>query len=257
VNLGFRLDPSGELTRDGRPVHTRPRRLSELLAVSGSFPPYLADSVAAEAAVSAGNDPVLYRALRQASPPRTHGDFVVQADLIAYQPGELPGGEPIRSTGHWNLPAQLEVFQTISGRVAMLVVGPDYAYVQQCGPGQAMAVPFGVWHVSYVVSGPALVFNISANLAAAGDAGDKYERGEAPAVTLCRRAGRLLAVGPGPTPAGPPRVDWLSHWLPPGSSLAEQHRRAPVQAWLALAEAARAAERNHWPTRDGFEPSWS
>jgi len=256
MSVDFGFDPAGELTRDGCPVPTLARRLDELLAIGPACPPYLADREAAETAVRAGHNPVLYRAVRGANPPRSQGGFVVEADLVCYEPGELPGGEPFRSTGHWNLPAQLEVFQTITGRVAMLVIGDDYSYVQVCGPGQAMAVPFGVWHVSYVVDGPALVFNITANLAASEAHEDKYQRGAAPPVTLCRRDGRLVAVGPGPTPVGPPRAEWLGLWLPPGASLADRHRRAPDDAWLDLAAAAQAAERAQWATRDGFAAVW-
>ena len=119
-----------------------------------------------------------------------------------------------------------------------------------------MSVPFGAWHVSYVVDGPALVFNITANLTADERVDDKYQRGQAPAVTLAWAAGRLRAVGPGPRPTGPPRTDWLSAWLRPGASLAEQHRCAPARAWLALAEAARAADSDRWPSRTGFEVTW-
>lgn len=39
--------------------------------------------------------------------------------------------------------------------------GGPFLYEQVCGPGDVMVVPFGVWHVSYALEGPAVVLNIT------------------------------------------------------------------------------------------------
>ena len=59
--------------------------------------------------------------------------------------------------------------------------GRRFANFQVCRPGDTVAVPLGgVWHVSYVLDGPAAVFNISANLnglVTNSNHDDKYRRG--------------------------------------------------------------------------------
>jgi hypothetical protein len=143
--------------------------------------------VSASALRHAGNsDPVLYTAWRDVLPPRQAAGTEWFADLVLYQPGELPGGELHRSTGHWNAPAQLEVFQTVSGRTLMITArrdssGAPVLRYQECGPGSLAAVPFGAWHLTLVLDGPAAVFNLYCDLPGAGPAG-------APAAAAARQA---------------------------------------------------------------------
>jgi hypothetical protein len=181
------------------------------------------------------------------------------ADLVVYEPGTLPGGEPYRSTGHWNLPGQLEIFQVLTGRVAMLVAGrartgERYAYVQICPAGASMAVPFDVWHVSYVLDGPAVVFNVSTRLRAVGLAAtaDKYDRGAGVPLTLCRDGGLAIVGGSGATkpwgiPLGQPRIDWFGELLAPGQSLADLHLHGSPQQLADVVRAAKDAYRAGWP----------
>jgi hypothetical protein len=210
------------------------RRLSDLLACyqSPGRPVFLTGSVLRHAGNS---DPVLYTAWRDVLPPRQAAGTEWFADLVIYQPGELPGGELNRSTGHWNSPSQLEIFQTASGRTLMITSWRDHdgkpvLRYQECGPGQLAAVPFGAWHLTLVLDGPATVFNLYCDLPGAGPAHsaggatarqaatgeqEKYRSGPAVEITA-RRAGRgftltgsergLRTWGPG-QPAGEP--GWL------------------------------------------------
>lgn len=202
------------------------RRLSDLLAChrSPGRPVFLTDSVLRHAGTS---DPVLYTAWRDILPPRQAAGTEWFADLVVYQPGELPGGELHRSTGHWNSPAQLEVFQTVTGRTLMITAwrddeGRPLLRYQECGPGGLAAVPFGAWHLTLVLDGPAAVFNLYCDLPGAGPAAaarhgaarelDKYQSGPAVEITA-RRAGRgftlvgsergLSTWGPGDPAAEP------------------------------------------------------
>lgn len=270
---GITLAPGGELTAFGRQCLLQERRLTDLLNAGGL---YFADRPALEAAHGAGYDPVLYRAFRDFLPPRdisddhcrppgTPGDEIVGgsgymfANLVMYQAGMLPGGEFFRSTGHWNLPWQLEIFQTLTGQVLMLVGGRDregqpFLYGQVCGPGEVMAVPFGVWHVSYVLDGPAVVFNVTTDLTTlAGERGfrqgpprqgpAKYRRAAPIAVTACRCdagyrvVGSLAASRWGPL-AGPPDTSWLRPFLAVTDSLADVHLYASSSRLVGLQRAA-------------------
>lgn len=182
------------------------RRLSDLLDHhrSPGHPVFLTDGVLRRSGTS---DPVLYTAWRDVLSPRPAAGTEWFADLVIYQPGELPGGELYRSTGHWNSPAQLEVFQTMSGRTLMITAwrsrGERMLRYQECGPGGLAVVPFGAWHLTLVLDGPAAVFNLycdlpGASLAdpaatatarrAAGCEQEKYRSGPAVEVTA-RRAG--------------------------------------------------------------------
>jgi hypothetical protein len=263
----FELAADGTLTFDGCLLRTTPRHLSDLLTAGGDQPVRLTDRRAAQAAIDEGHDPLLYRAVRDVFPPRPlAADCCVRADLVVYEPGTLPGGEPHRSLGHWNLPAQLEVFQFLTGRMAFVVAGETsggrrFVYFQVCRPGDTVAVPLGVWHVSYVLDGPAAVFNISANLngpVSSSNYDDKYRRGAPVEVTLCRRGESVQPVSTPDTrqawgdPLGPPRTAWLTDRLTAGQSLAGMHLNASTEQWANLATAILEAHEREWPVRGGF-----
>ncbi|WP_159945677.1 MULTISPECIES: hypothetical protein [unclassified Nocardiopsis] len=74
-----------------------------------------------------------------------------------------------RSIGHWNTSAQLEVFEVLSGRALMIIAwhsasGAPMLNWQVCGHGDLVAVPFGAWHQTSVLDGPACVFSIYTDL---------------------------------------------------------------------------------------------
>ncbi|MGH3897481.1 MAG: hypothetical protein ACRDTA_04345 [Pseudonocardiaceae bacterium] len=177
---GWSVSPAGDVIVGGVSQAGTTRRLSDLLtgifADGRSCSVYLADMAAARAAVARGDDPVLYRAYRDILSPRAKpgapapassaGTGYWFADLVIYQGGELPGSRELtRSVGHWNTPAQLEVFQCLSGRVLILsstrdVLGRRGLTYQVCGPGELAVLEFGAWHLTAVLTGPAAVFNI-------------------------------------------------------------------------------------------------
>jgi hypothetical protein len=272
---GVTVDPGGVVAIDGDRCIPTHRTLSDLLGTDG----YFADRTALTARQD--YDPVLYHAIRDFLPPREKaskhcvpagpaehtGRDHLFADLVVYQPGILPGDEPFRSTGHWNLPGQLEIFQTLTGRVLMLVGGQTrdgvpFLYEQVCGPGDLMAVPFGIWHVTYVLDGPAVVFNLMTEV---GDAGqvvahpgeEKYRRASPIAVTARRRSGRHEYVGEGlrswGRPLGAPRTEWLQSLLAPGESLADLHLYASPSRLAALQRLAWEAYGRCWPHHGGFQ----
>src|SRR5581483_11135799 len=79
------------------------------------------------------------------------------ADLIEYRGGVLISGELFRSTGHWNKAQQIEIFQTLCGRVVMLVAGyghnkQQYLHHYMCQAGDICIVPPGAWHITYVLT---------------------------------------------------------------------------------------------------------
>ncbi len=174
---GWSVAPAGELAVNGVARAGTARRLSDLLTGilddGGAASVHLADVAAARAALARRHNPVLYRAYRDVLPPRVTpcghdltsraGTGSWFADLVIYQGGELPGGrELVRSVGHWNTAAQLEVFQCLRGWVLILSTtraqcGLTY---QVCGPGGVAVVEFGAWHLTAVLNGPARVFNI-------------------------------------------------------------------------------------------------
>jgi hypothetical protein len=262
---GLVLAADGVLTFDGREVRTTRRHLTDLLTAGGSQPLHLADRAAAQAAIEDGQNPLLYRAVRDVFPSRAITDGRVRADLVVYEPGTLPGGEPYRSLGHWNLPTQLEVFQFLTGRMAMVVAGETasgqrFVYFQVCQSGDTVAVPLSVWHVSYVLDGPAAVFNISADLHTPVNTSgyDKYRRGAPVGVTLCRQGESVQPISTPDTlqawgePEGPPRADWLAEWLPEGQSLASMHLSAPARQWGKLVTAFLNAHERDWPVCSDF-----
>lgn len=243
------------------------RHLSDLLAqgTERASACYLADPGAARAA---RRDPLLYTAHRDILPPkRAHGTEWF-ADLVVYQPGHLPGGELNRSIGHWNTPAQLEVFEVLSGQVLMITAGycasgAPVLHWQVCTPGELVAVPFGAWHQTSVLDGPACVFNIYADLPgipqqhtsrhAAHHAEVKY-RSSAPVEITAIRADIGFALtgsrygqehwGAGRQAAEPP---WLRETVGAGG-LVDLHTSASAER-LALLE---GAARTHLPQSRAF-----
>jgi hypothetical protein len=246
------------------------RRLSDLLPQPGDEGPdvFLADRDAVEAAVAGGADPLLYRAWRGVLPPRgtppmpgggSAGDGTSEglawaADLVVYQDGTLPGGEPFRSTGHWNPDGQVEVFQVLSGRV-LIVAGSTGAagrlrlQYQECVPGDVAVIPPAAWHLTYVLNGPAMVFNIYANqgqsgvLAGAGLAKYRSGRGPVPVAVVRLDSSFAFTWGtrervPLTEPTAATRPEWLGSFLRPGASLADWCAHAPDAELLALAGAA-------------------
>lgn len=264
-----------------RRVEAVERRLSDLLPGGGIPGPdvFFADLAATRAAAATGFDPVLYHAVRDVLPPRIsspapadgdgQGGLTWSADLVIYQDGTLPGGEPFRSVGHWNPARQLEIFQVLSGRVLMIstgtsVSGRPYARYQECRAGDVAVVPFGGWHLTYALDGPAMVFNTYTSRCGAADpqsgAGSepagmsKYRsrRGPAQIAAACQNGGIGFVMGPEASRSGEPTAvscpDWLRVFLPQGTSLPDWFVQAPDAELRGLTAAAQVAARSGWPS---------
>jgi hypothetical protein len=260
------------------------RRLSDLIPAPGTAGPdvFLADREAAQAAVAGGTDPVLYRAWRDVLPPRRENQGAGRslagagpdgvawlADLVVYQDGTLPGGEPFRSTGHWNPDGQLEVFQVLSGRALIVaagtsVTGSPYVQYQESAAGDVAVIPPAAWHLTYALDGPAMVFNIytcqGSGGAQAAPGASKYRSGRGPVPVAAIRKGSSFAFTWGTTDpallgalAATSCPEWLRSFLPPGASLADWCVRATAGELRELAGAARAAAGPGWPARDEGE----
>jgi hypothetical protein len=256
------------------------RRMSDLLPGAGCAGPdvFLADLAAIRAAAAAGFDPVLYFAVRDVLPPRVSfpvssddgpEGLKLSADLVIYQDGVLPGGEPFRSIGHWNPAGQLEIFQVLSGRVLMLtsgisIGGRPFARYQECRVGDVAVVPFGAWHLTYALDGPAIVFNIYTS--PCGGAGPpqggkgepagmaKYhsERGPAQIAAAREDGGLRFVMGPEASWSGRPAAvscpAWLRVFLPAGASLPGWCVQASDAELRELEAAARVAAGSGWPS---------
>lgn len=202
------------------------RTLKQLLAVSDTASrdarAFLYDETRLrEAARGAGR--ILYRAERDVCLPRTvtaaDGTEVCwRLDRVRYASADLPTGELNRSLGHWNAAHQWEVFEVEHGEVAMVVAvaGTGSADVVCCQAGSLVCLRPGSWHLTYVLSGPAVVSNAySAPVSAA--------RTEAPARKYFSRAPVRLGLrrnGEGVTVfADPPW--WSTEWCqaPDGASV--------------------------------------
>ncbi len=236
-----------------------PRRcfLSHLLhgeAESGRPQTVFADRCQVEAALAAGDNPLLYEAYRDITPAR-HG---WRADLVVYRPGTLPAGEPHRSIGHWNPATQLEIFQTLTGSTLMVVAGRRsdgsfYAHQVTAHAGDVTVVPFGAWHLTYVLDGPAVVFNIYTDVRPDPDEQSpphaaKYQRADAPGIVVVRAADdevRLVATAHAQREYGPPTPlpapAWMASW-PLATRLPDLHRHASMDFLAALVRAARTSE---------------
>lgn len=249
------------------------RRLSDLLSLAehGCGSVYLANPDAARTRIADGRDPVLYTAYRDVIAPRGSGSDIWYADLVVYQADDLPGGELSRSIGHWNTPAQLEVFHIVSGRVLLLTAhrtstgGPDLRF-QVCGPGSLAAVPFGAWHLTCALDGPAAVFNLYTDVPdlarphdptsrhAAVSATAKYASQPAVEVTAVRAAddgfavtGSARGIGRWGQPIPVRTESWLRDAVQPGD-LAAFFRDASLTELNRLRRLAVAYLPAHTPT---------
>jgi hypothetical protein len=115
-----------------------------------------------ERSMARGVDPVLYRAYRGVLPERSTGGLAWRADLVQYEAGVLPSGEPHRSVGHWNLPDEWEIFQVISGEVVMVAVEDrhDRPVAWRCKAGDVLVLAPRAWHLTFVPAVGSLVLNI-------------------------------------------------------------------------------------------------
>ncbi|TMC12674.1 MAG: hypothetical protein E6J41_02465 [Chloroflexi bacterium] len=235
----------GETLRRARLRGASERRLSDILPPPGAPTAGFADLAALRAAVGAGVDPVLYRAWRDILPPRRKtsdqaftgdADFWY-ADLVVYSPGVLPDGQLTRSTGHWNSPAQLEIFQALAGTTLILTAhcdsGKNAVEYQVCHPGDLAVIPFGAWHVTFCLDGPAAVFNVyTDDHQLSGDSSrvhainpvSKYHQKPGPEIAVINTAAGCEVVptaDPAPVakPVAGPRP-WTAALLPAGSDLA-------------------------------------
>lgn len=128
----------------------------------------------------------LYRSFRDCLPSKdrlTPTRQTWRADLIRYGAIPLPDDEPCRSTGHWNPPDQIEIFEVLAGRVIILVMLPDGEIeILECSPGSSWRIPTGAYHLTYAFES-SLVLNIY-NANAVGIDSHKYVRGEVPSIFI-------------------------------------------------------------------------
>jgi hypothetical protein len=253
------------LVRSARPEDASERYLSDILPPAGIPAGGFTDLTALRDCVAAGTDPLLYRAWRDILPPRRENRILPDgedaeywhADLVVYQPGVLADRQPTRSTGHWNSPDQLEIFQTLTGTTLILTAlpapgGRTAAGYQLCHPGDIAVIPFGAWHVTWCLDGPAAVFNIytgndhqapaaTSSGRASGHA-RKYHRHPGPditAVTTDTGWHVIPATSAQPVPGSPA---WAAQLLPAGTDLARLYRDAPGTEMAAV---LRHARRSH------------
>lgn len=259
----------------GRDAATR--RLAEILPPANCLAPdHLDIRQLLNHLESGGENTVLYKAWRDILAPRSKHSLAEArdedcwyADLVRYRHGTLADGQPVRSRGHWNAPGQVELFQTLTGRTLMLVAlrtpaGRDHVATAVCEPGQVYVVPCGAWHVTYVLEGPALVFNIYTDAVpdargargAALDPQLKYHRQAPPAVSVRRTADSVLSVAT----AGADRVraersmpldtgqaaEWAVRWIPQGASLADFYEHGDTPELENLLAAASTDPTTGW-----------
>jgi hypothetical protein len=120
---------------------------------------------------------------------------------------------------------------------------------QECVPGDVAVIPPAAWHLTYVLNGPAMVFNIYANQGQsgvlAGPGLAKYRSGRGPVPVAVVRLDSSFAFTwgtrervPLTEPTAATRPEWLGSFLRPGASLADWCAHAPDAELLALAGAA-------------------
>lgn len=245
----------------------RARHLSDLLRGVDAGSVYLADAAAARSLLERGVDPQLYRAYRDVIAPRPKPDQNAGvpagagawfADLVVYSAATLADGPELgRSLGHWNTPAQIEVFQCLTGRVLMLHTNTDdhghrTIEVHVCAAGDHVVIPFGAWHLTAVLDAPAVVFNIYTDAAplpgrhtsrdAATHADLKYHTTPAPEIAVVRTESGIALTGAAQELAehavrsgDPP--GWVQRLLEP-SGLAELYQHGPDSELARLQEQA-------------------
>lgn len=249
-------------TRDGRARHLRD--LLRGADADGSV--YLVDPDEVRAMLDRGIDPQLYLAYRDIAAPRPTTDQPIDvtddthtwfADLVVYTAAQLGDSQEVgRSVGHWNTPAQVEIFQCLSGRVLMLHTdvdddGNSIMNYHVCRAGDHVVIPFGAWHLTVVLDAPAAVFNVYTDVAdlltghtsrEAVDSDLKYRAAPAPELTIVRTASEIAVVGSrGELIERPLRrgesPSWAEALLVP-SGLAALYRHAPVAELARLQEHA-------------------
>jgi hypothetical protein len=262
------LPPGGlELLVAASAREGRARHLRDLLAgadADGSV--CLAHSDEVRAMLNRGIDPHLYLAYRDIAAPRSktgqpidgaHGTCAWFADLVVYTAANLGGSPELgRSLGHWNTPAQVEIFQCLSGRVLMLHTnidddGNSTMDYHVCRAGDHVVIPFGAWHLTVVLDAPAAVFNIYTDVAdlltghtsrEAVDSDLKYRVAPAPELTVARTASKVAVVGSSRELTERPLrhgefPSWAEALLMP-SGLAALYRHAPAAELVRLQDHA-------------------
>lgn len=262
------LPPSGldllvaASTREGRARHLR----DLLTGADADGSVYLVSPDEVRATINRGIDPQLYLAYRDIAAPRpktsqpidvaegTHAWF---ADLVVYTASNLGHGPELgRSLGHWNTPAQVEIFQCLFGRVLMLHTNTDddgnsTMDYHVCEAGDHVVIPFGAWHLTVVLDAPAAVFNIYTDVAdlltghtsrEAVDSDLKYRAAPAPELTIARTASEIAVVGSSHEFTERPLrrgkfPNWAEALLMP-SGLAALYRHAPAAELTRLQEHA-------------------
>ncbi|HVB44716.1 MAG TPA: hypothetical protein VNF47_18720 [Streptosporangiaceae bacterium] len=233
------------LVRSARPQDPSERYLSDILPPVGKPACGFTDLTALRDSVAAGMDPLLYQAWRDILPPRCENRTLPDgedpeywhADLVVYQPGVLADRQPTRSTGHWNSPDQLEIFQTLTGTTLILIALPapggyTAAGYQLCHPGDIAVIPFGAWHVTWCLDGPAAVFNIytgnehQAPAATSSGRAGKYHRDPGPGITAVTTSTgwQVISTTSAQPVSGPPPS--AAQLLPAGTDLARLYRDA-------------------------------
>lgn len=248
--------------RDGRARH-----VSDLLAgAEAGRSVHLVDPGELRASLDRGVDPQLYLAYRDIAVPRpttdrrvdvTDGTTTWFADLVVYTAAHLGDSSELgRSLGHWNTPAQVEIFQCLSGRIVLLHTGVDddgnpVMNYHVCRAGDHVVVPFGAWHLTVVLDAPAAVFNVYTDVAdlvtghtsrEAADSDLKYRTAPAPELTVTRTASNIVVVGSEDELVGRPlRQGGLATWaeaLLAPSGLAALYRHAPAAELARLQDHA-------------------
>jgi hypothetical protein len=274
------LPPGGaDLLAAALPSVGRACQLSDLLGgVDSAGSVYLADAATARSLLDRGVDPQLYRAYRDVVAPRpkpgqlsgvSAGAGAWFADLVVYSAATLADGPELgRSLGHWNTPAQIEIFQCLTGRVLMLHTNIDdlgraTVDLHLCQTGDHVVIPFGAWHLTAVLDAPAVVFNIYTDATpllaghtsrdAATRAELKYHTAPAPEIAVVRTESGIALTGASPElteqavrPGDVP--SWARKVLEP-SGLAALYQHAPDAELTRLQE--HALRHGNPPSRAG------
>jgi hypothetical protein len=189
-------------------MRTAVRTLAQVVAESDAAPPdarcFFYDEARLRASIR-NHDQVLYRAVRDACPPRTvtaadGSRHTWRLDRVAYPGEELPTGELGRSVGHWNPPSQSEIFEVDQGEIAVLTALDAGGPVEliRCPEGTGVCLKQGSWHLTYVLRGPAVVTNLYTEVARSRTG--KYFSGPTVRVGLHRSVGEIDTFTSQPSP---------------------------------------------------------